>query len=249
LRLELSYSVCAEPLFALLAFVWLGSRVCAQEEHFWGEELGPIFDVLTPEHLSGFLEFSEDYDAMRLPSLPQFRTVPISKKSPLQDLRKIVASVHGLEVSQSANGRFLIRQRGVPADVLNIRISHLTFEDNCFHDIYSANRALNIILQAPEVSAYAGRRDIGMQPFAGGIGIGSSCGLPPRGTPHFFGSVDNVTVGQALEKVLQEFPGEILVYWDLPKIRDQAASGSSRVNGVNRYCRIRYASSRRAGLW
>ncbi|HET6175481.1 MAG TPA: hypothetical protein VFE61_01020 [Candidatus Sulfotelmatobacter sp.] len=110
-----------------------------------------------------------------------------------------------------------MRQKRVPADILDIRISHLTFEDDCFHGIYSANRALMLILQAPEVSGYLNSHNIAVIGMGSGVGIGAGCGLPPLGPPHFSASGDNGTVAEALERVLKEFPDEILVYWNFPK--------------------------------
>lgn len=212
----------------LFIVVGLMSAAYSQEPHYWGEELSPIFEVISQDHRSGFLEVSQGYYPMRLPGLPQFRTGTTNENSPLQNLRKIVANVPGMAVSQSTNGTFLMRQKSVPADILDIRIGHLRFADDCFHDIYSANRALMLILQAPEVSGYLNSHNIAVIGMGSGVGIGAGCGLPPLGTPHFSASVDNVTVAEALERVLKEFPGEILVYWNFPKEQDTTAATASR---------------------
>jgi hypothetical protein len=192
-----------------------------QELHLWGEELGPIFDVLAQDNLSGFLQLSGKHE-MHLPSLPHFRTVA-TPKSPLRDLRATSRDVPGMHVSRNAAGIVVMKQKGVPGDVLRIRITHLELKDICFGDIYSASTALMIILRTPEVAAYATANHTEISPNgrSGFFSGGSGCGLPPPGMPHFSASMEDVTVLQALERVLQAFPGEVLVYWNVPEVQEE----------------------------
>jgi hypothetical protein len=208
-------------IIAFVALISLAVGARAQEMHFWGQELSPIFEVLGQGNLSGLLEISGQYDPTGLPGIPQFQATARTGASPLQNVRQTVRNVPEMRVEQHTNGTFIIKQRGVPTDILDIQISHLAFEDLC-DKIYSSNRALSVILRAPEVVAYANSHKIGLETSGGGIGtgggVGSGCGQRPFGSPpHISGSIDHVTVLQALERVFQAFPGEVLVYWDFPE--------------------------------
>jgi hypothetical protein len=200
-----------------------------QELHFWGEELGPIFDILARDNLSGFLQLSGEHE-MHLPSLPIFRTVAIPS-SPLRDLRAVVADVPGMHVSRNAAGIVVMKQKSVPDDVLRIRITRLELKNICFGDIYSATSALMIIFRTPEVAAYADANHIELSPgrsggIGTGIGTGAGCGSRPLEARHFSASMKNVTVLQALERVFGAFPGEILVYWNVPKVQEKGSSSA-----------------------
>jgi len=79
--------------------------------------------------------------------------------------------------------------------VLNIRIGHILFQSNGANgqwDIYTANLALRIILNVPEVSGFMKAHDI-VDPFGfppGSVGtISSFAGAWPAGSPHISGSL------------------------------------------------------------
>jgi len=115
-----------------------------------------------------------------------------------------------------------MNESGVPTDLLNIRISRILFESygaNGQRGIYTANAALGVILQAPEVIAFMKAHDIG-GPFdssagSGGAVPGNASAWPPE-LPHISGSLDNVTLSEALDRVLKTFPG-IWIYENCPQ--------------------------------
>jgi len=74
-----------------------------------------------------------------------------------------------------------MREKGVPTDILNVKISHISFEDYAHHDIYTANGAVQVILSAPEVVAYAKTHDIALNPWVSGISGGAA---PAGRRPH-----------------------------------------------------------------
>jgi hypothetical protein len=106
-------------------------------------------------------------------------------------------------------------ESGVPTDLLNVTISHISFENNGVPLQYAAfswPAALRTILHTPEVLAFA--RAHGIVIPSGGAAPGNSA---PYGIewPHIVGSMDNLTLSQALDSVLKTFPG-IWVYEDCP---------------------------------
>jgi hypothetical protein len=207
------------PAFVLLFVVGILVRVQAQELHFWAEELRPIFEVLQQADLSGSVELDGRCDPARLPGFPQFGSAAPTKRPPLATLRDIAANDPAMQVRQDPDGTIRMREKGVPTDILNVRISHISFEDYARHDIYTANLALRVILSAPEVLAYAKMHNIALgRSLGAGIGaVGMGYSQWPPGSPHISGSLDDVTVLEALNRVLRAFPGEVFVYWNCPE--------------------------------
>jgi hypothetical protein len=204
------------PTFMLAIYLGLAIVAQAQELHLWGEELGPVFDVLRQGGQSAFVELSGPCNLPSLPRVPQFNTAFHTNRSALEQLQEVVRG-SGMRVSRSSDGIFLVRPKSVPRDILSIRIAHVVFEDYSGADVYSANAALEAVLKAPEIVHYAMNHDISLGPRArGGSWIIRAKRLPPSG-PHLSGSMDNVTLRQAIQRIFQTFPGEILVYWDCPK--------------------------------
>jgi hypothetical protein len=114
-----------------------------------------------------------------------------------------------------------MNETGVPTDLLNIKISHISFE-SYGQRVYTANSALRIILQMPEVSAFMKAHDIRgpFGPFDNCSGHGepvpgNAAAWPPK-SPHISGSLDNVTLSGALDYVLKTFPG-IWIYESCPQ--------------------------------
>jgi len=209
------------PAFVLLFVVGMLVRVQAQELHFWAEELRPIFEVLQQADLSGSVELAGRCDPARLPGFPQFGSPAPTKRPPVATLRDIAANDPAMRVKQDPDGTIRMREKGVPTDILNVRISHISFEDYAHHDIYTANLALRVILSAPEVVAYAKTHNIALgRSLGAGIGaVGMGYSQWPPGSPHISASLDNITVLEALNRVLRAFSGEVLVYWNCPETR------------------------------
>lgn len=97
---------------------------------------------------------------------------------------------------------------GVPVDILSVKISHISFREAR----YDPNLALSDILQAPEVVAFMEAHSFeGQFRGHGGGATGNRLGKWPLEAPHISGSLDNLTLGEALNAVLKTFPG-IWVY-------------------------------------
>lgn len=186
----------------------------------WGQETSaanpktvapfrPILEVLDRAKASGSLELSLHCDVGSPPPVYLPRLQPArSGGIPLQALREILADNPAIQVGQDSNGTFRMIEAGVPTDLLNVRISHISFESDGVplqDAAFSANTALlHAILRAPEVVAFMKAHDI-IFPF----GEGGSLGNDPRPTAslHIPRSMDNLTVSQALDRVLKTFPG------------------------------------------
>ncbi len=201
----------------------------AQEFHYWGEELEPVFAVLQGTHLSVSIGLSGRCNPTGLPGFPQFRSPSVSV-SPLAALREVAASAHAMTVEESTNGRIRMTEAEVPDDLLNVRIKHLVFENSAHHAIYSATGAAEVILSSPEVRSFMEAHKVAAPQLTGPRGVtGNFGGDWPPNAPHTSGSIDDVTVSEALDRVLAAFPGEVLVYWNCP----DKLNGSEPVTKTN----------------
>jgi hypothetical protein len=178
--------------------------------------LRPLLEVLERAKVSGSLGLSGHCDVGLPPHLPHLRP-STTGGSPFQVARELFADDRGMQVTQDPNGTIRMIERGAPTELLDVKISHISFERNGVplqYAAFSPSSALHyVILQAPEVLAFAKTHDI-LIPFAG---AGGSLGNEPTpaDAPHMAGPMDNVTVSQALDRILQVFPG-MWVYENCP---------------------------------
>lgn len=137
------------------------------------------------------------------PDFPALSYPSNNSRSPSELLREVFAKDSKMEVTQESNGRIRMFETDVPMDLLDIEIHHVSFgppdEDRGIFN--GPNDALYTILSSREVKTYRKSHRIG--PFA-----------EERAGPHpsahkrqVSGDLYDVTVKQALDYVLQTFPG------------------------------------------
>jgi len=130
-----------------------------------------------------------------------------------------------MHISQDPDGTIRINESGTSTELLDVKISHVSFEKNGVplrYAAYEAGHALYYaILKAPEVLDFAKAHDIRI-PFLGMPGVQSGSEIPV-GLPHVSGSMDNFALSQALDHLVKTFPG-IWVYENCP-----ADDGKGRV--------------------
>jgi hypothetical protein len=124
-------------------------------------------------------------------------------------LQKVFSNDPHMRVTQEEGGVIRIMETDVPTDVLNLKIHHLSFfpPDASESDaVHGAGMALLVILRSPEVVAFRKAHNIdgSVSPLHDGtIMPGDCCG----GGRVVHGELEDVTVSQALDYVLQTFPG------------------------------------------
>jgi hypothetical protein len=90
--------------------------------------------------MSASLEVSGACGSERYPQFPQLGQKTGDSVLPL--LGEMLWSNRGVRVTQDSNEIIRIIGRDVPTDFLNVRISHITFEDYRHNSIFSANAAM-----------------------------------------------------------------------------------------------------------
>jgi hypothetical protein len=184
--------------------------------------LQPMLEVLEKAKLSGSLEFTGNCDGVFPPDLPPFRTITGRGGSTLQTLRKILRDDHAIRVEQDQTGKIRMVENDIPTDLLNIKIRHISFDGTYAagpeNGVYTPNQALYVILHVPELAVFIKARDIEI--LATDSGISGGAGQFPPDSPHISGSLDDVTLSQALDRVLETFPG-IWVYQNCPDRDDR----------------------------
>lgn len=114
-----------------------------------------------------------------------------------------------VRVTQDSDGMIRMKEMGIPTDLLIFRIKHISFNRETQDGSYTPYEALSHILQAPDVVAFMETHGIEWPHGTGSVPGNSGAWLPK--SPHISGSLDNVTVSEALDHVLKTFPG-IWVY-------------------------------------
>ena len=203
---ELSSAVM-KRLTLLLVFVLILLSSCLGQERGGTDETFavPLLGrILISAQASGSLaywgrcELGQPY-----PDFPALSSPSDHSHPPLEVLREVFAKDRQMEVTQDSNGLMRMFETDVPMDVLDVKIAHLSFrppeEDRGPFD--GPNDSLHRILASPEVKTYVATHRIGPFPDAW---AGSHSG--PR-KHQVSGDLYNVTVKQALDYILQTFPG------------------------------------------
>jgi hypothetical protein len=192
----------------------------------------PILEILDKAKLSGSFVFTGHCDlgackpaqpiADCFPDFPKLRAAETPVNSAVQTVRGILTDAPAVQVTQDGDGTIRMNEAGVPTDLLNIKISHILFESNGANGqrgVFTANSALRYVLHAPEVLAFMKANDI-EGPFDRGTRSGESvpgnAGAWPPDSAHISGSLDNVSLADALDYILKAFPG-IWIYENCPQ--------------------------------
>jgi hypothetical protein len=182
----------------------------------------PILEVLDRSRLSGSLEFVGRCVEGYTPDFPQFRPWEARAGTPLQSIREMLPNNETFQVTIEKGGIVRMIEPDVPTDILNVKISHITLEGSATNGkgaVYDPNDALIAILRTPEVVAFMEAHQIEW-PFHGGGLPGNFIGKWTGDQPHISGSMDNVTVSEALDRILQTFPG-VWVYENCPQSKSR----------------------------
>lgn len=191
-----------------------GQVAHAADQEVFVAPLRPLLDALAGAGVSGSIELSGRCAAG--PSFPNLRSVSTGGGSPLEVARELFADDPAMKVKQEGDGTVRMVEAGISAELLSVKIKHLSFERNGVplqSAAFSPSSALvNVILQSPEVIAFVEGHDILMP---GGLGGSIGNQAIPVTSPHIEGSMDNVTLLQALDRLVKTFPG-VWVYENCP---------------------------------
>lgn len=206
-------SACHWYFFFAIALIPVLVLTCAGQTDA-ADSLKPLLEALWKNKISGSLEFTgrcESLWAGAYPEFPRLSAPATNEKSALDGVRYLFKDNSEMDVSQDADGTIRVVEYGVVTDILNLRLESVSFGTA---SVYGANQALTHILAAAEVKRYMTAENIEW-PYVGAavsILVGTP---PPDSTPHISGSLTNVSVSQALDRILRGFPG-VWIYEDCP---------------------------------
>jgi hypothetical protein len=164
-------------------------------------------DFLSNARVSGSLSYWGQRGCTSHTLYPQIPYVRRSNNSgpPSEVLQQMFADDTKMRVTQEPGGLMRMAETDIPTDLLDVKIRHLSFHvSGSGADIFHGpNMALWIIMSAPEVKAFKKAHNIG--PFSDVVDLPGDAGSSDK--PRVSGVLDNVTVSQALDYVLQTFPG------------------------------------------
>ena len=201
----------------LVSALLLVTSCVGQDRGFIDSRLAPwaISTVLSAAHVSGSLEFEGRRGPHTWqPDIPRVRDLSDYSGSPREVLQKMFADDPKMRVTQESGKTIRMVETDVPSDLLDVKIRHITFRSQSTGEPIvgcGANSALIRILSTPEVLAFMEANNIGPRgdelPAPGSSGSGRRA----------YGELDNVTVSQALDYVLQIFPG-FWIYRTCPSV-------------------------------
>jgi hypothetical protein len=157
--------------------------------------------ILSSAKLSGSLEYWGLCDISK-PRPPELKLRPVSghEGSARDVLQEMFADDPKMLVTQERDGRIRMVETDVPQDFLEVKIHHLSFPS----DYHGSGMALYAILNTPEVIDFM-EHNIGRKVSWEGWGLPSDFIFVHK--PSVRGELNDVTVAQALDYVLQTFPG------------------------------------------
>jgi hypothetical protein len=123
-------------------------------------------------------------------------------------LREVFADQPDFQITEDSEQIIRILEKGVPTDFLDVTISHISFGEsgaNGQQAVFNPSLAVAYILRSPEVIAFKEAHHI-LGPSGGGV-PGNGVGQWPPEHPRISGSLNNVTVREALDRVLKVFHG------------------------------------------
>ena len=194
------------------AFVFLFLTVCVGQAGTGFEaivDLQLVHRILGTAQVPGSLAYSSCGFNNRVPDdLPRMRVLPDYSGPPKNVLEKIFADDPAMRVTQEEGGTIRMMETDVPTDLLNLKIHHLSFypsDVSTSDPVHGPQMAVLAVLETPEVMAFGKTHNIrGLpSPDRRMIMPGNCCG----GGRVMHGELDDVTVSQALDHVLQTFPG------------------------------------------
>jgi len=199
---------------AILALVFALSII----GNCWGQGLAAIAgedsrssitDVLSKARVSGSLAYwgrCANHEAR--PDLPPIRSRPEDSGGapPVQVLRGMFADDPKMHVTQETDGMIRMFESDVPRDLLDVRISHISFKDSEGRNgVWNPRQARRMLADAPEVRAFMRSHNIDWASDA--EFINDIYGGPHDYQPHVSGDLYDVTLAEAMDYVLKSFPG------------------------------------------
>ncbi|HWW14482.1 MAG TPA: hypothetical protein VN310_07460 [Candidatus Dormibacteraeota bacterium] len=174
--------------------------------------LWSIAHVLRSGHLSGSMEYwgsCGDEKELVTRRLPIATTPTNSSAPPLQVLREMFANDGDMQVTQEPDGTIRLVEKTVPQDLLNVKIVHISFDDEQkkHHTMHFHTLVLDFITEAPDVQAFMKDHSIGREPKVINQAMSAH--------PSFSGELDNVTLAQTLDYMVKTFRG-LWVYKECP---------------------------------
>jgi len=179
--------------------------------------------ILGTAHVSGSIAYWGRCEAHKpYPDFPALGYPSDDSRSPSELLREAFAKDPKMEVTQESNGLIRMFETDAPMDLLDIKIRHVSFgppdEDRGIFN--GPNDALYAILSSPEVKTYRTAHKIGP------LGEERAGSHPPARKQQVSGDLYDVTVKQALDYILQTFPG----FWIYENCRSNEGEPGRNVN-------------------
>jgi hypothetical protein len=121
----------------------------------------------------------------------------------------MLANDEDMQVTQEPDGTIRMVEKSVPKDLLNVKIGHISFDEEhkTRYPMYFPANVLRLITHAPEVETF--KKDHGIRQ------LGETLSEASTPVPRVSGELNNVALSEALDYMLKTFPG-LWVYENCP---------------------------------
>lgn len=220
-------TVSMRAIFSVFVFASVSSGQIARSDNPW-TALFQIDRVLRGADVSGSLAYRSCGFHTKLPDdLPPLRSLANYSGDPSTVLQRMFADDPRMRVTWQG-GKVRMMETDVPMDLLNFRIHHLSFyppDKGDREPVQGPRMALFAILQNPEVQAFKRVHHIGPSLDAGFLSPGDAMSRKPV----VHGELKEVTISEALDYVLETFPG----FWIYEDCVDNNGERSTYFNFVD----------------
>jgi hypothetical protein len=203
-------------IIALVFALWCSVVGCKQIKHATSDQqpkpsvgvqtgqeaIRQLLAALKPERKSVRLDYrgaceSSNSDVIVFPSIKL--SSPREEGSSLSKVTEMLRDNRDISVNDGAGGIIRIKVPGVSGAILQTKIAQITLDRD---EQYDPNAAIRAILNAKEVQSAANQTHTRLALSVGGLE-----NIPSKGMPHLEQFWKDVTVDQALDRVLRAFPG------------------------------------------
>jgi len=166
------------------------------------EAIRQLLAALKPEGKSVRLDYrgaceASNSDVISFPTIKL--SSPREEGSSLSKVTEMLRDNRGISVNEDAGGIIRIKVPGVSGAILQTKIAQITLDRD---EQYDPNAAIWAILNTKEIQSAANQTHTRLALSVGGLE-----NIPSKGMPHLENSWKDVTVDQALDRVLRTFPG------------------------------------------
>jgi len=180
--------------------------------------LGIVSSLLQKAHRSAVIEYSGKCVRSSIIASPLIlNKMPIQEEDAVNALKSLLSKDRRFSIESNANGLLVIKQYGIPQELLDLRIQKVEFSTE---QQFDPGKAIEAVFRTPEVQSFMKRNKMSVANSWGGF-----VGMPGQDLPHLNQRIESTTVFGAVETILSTFP-QLAIY------RECSAADGNRIVSI-----------------